>query len=86
MIPSSYPESSGSLASGWLPGKNNRPFSSCFEPHESDARCIVFIMKISFHSYANKTNFRVKSLVVVLRARFFIHNSGIRMVGTECEE
>ena len=33
----------------------NRPFPSCFEPHcDSEAMCI--------HSYANKTNFHVKSL------------------------
>ena len=36
----------------------NRPFASCFEPHhESEAKCIGFIKQISFHSYANKTNF-----------------------------
>ena len=40
----------------------NRPFPSCCEPHyESEAKCKVFIMKISFHSYVNKTNFHVKS-------------------------
>ena len=27
---------------------------------------------------------RPGSHVIMLRARFFIHNSGIRMVGTEC--
>ena len=33
-----------------------------FEPHhESEASCIVFIMKISFHSHANKTDFLMKS-------------------------
>ena len=37
---------------------NNRPFSSCFEPHyESEAKCKDFVMKISFHSYANKLVF-----------------------------
>ena len=31
-----------------------RPFPSIFERHcESEAPCIVFIVKISFHSYAN---------------------------------
>ena len=35
--------------------ENNRPFPSCCEPHfESEAKCKVFIMKISFHSNANK--------------------------------
>ena len=35
----------------------NNPFSNCFEPHcESDASCIVFILGISFHSHANKSN------------------------------
>ena len=39
----------------------NRPFPSCFEPHhESEAKCKVFVMQISFHSYANKTNFHMK--------------------------
>ena len=38
----------------------NRPFSCRFEPHyESEASCIVFVMNISFHSYANKTNFHM---------------------------
>ena len=33
------------------------------EPHyESEAKCKVFVMKISFHSYANKANFHMKSL------------------------
>ena len=45
----------------------NRPFPSCFEPHyKSEARCKVFIMKISFHSYANKTNFHMKSFALSL--------------------
>ena len=45
----------------------NRPFPSCFEPHyESEAKCKVFIMKISFHSHANKTNFHVKSFALSL--------------------
>ena len=45
----------------------NRPFSTCFEPHyESEAKCKVFVMKISFHSYANKTNFRMKSFALSL--------------------
>ena len=40
----------------------DRSFSSCFKPHfESEAKCKVFVMKISFHSYANKTNFHMKS-------------------------
>ena len=35
-----------------------RPFPSCFEPHyDSEAKCKVIILKISFHSYASKTNF-----------------------------
>ena len=44
----------------------NRPFPSCFEPHyEREAPCIGF-MKTSFHSYANKTNFHMKSFVLSL--------------------
>ena len=45
----------------------NRPFPSCFKPHyEREAKCKVFIMKKSFHSYANKTNFHVKSFALSL--------------------
>ena len=45
----------------------NRPFPSCFEPHyESEAKCKAFIMKISFHSHANKTKFHLKSFVTSL--------------------
>ena len=45
----------------------NRPFPSCFKPHyESEAKCKVFIMKISFHLYANKTNFHMKSFELAL--------------------
>ena len=45
----------------------NRPFPSCFEPHyESEAKGKVFIMKISFHSYANKINFQMKSFALSL--------------------
>ena len=42
--------------------KPNRPFPSCLKPnYESEAKCKVFVMKISVHSYANKTNFHMKS-------------------------
>ena len=35
---------------------------SCNEPHyESEAKCEVFIMKISFHSYAKNNNSHMKS-------------------------
>ena len=45
----------------------NRPFPSCFEPpYESEAKCEVFVMKISFHSYANKTYFHMKSFALSL--------------------
>ena len=45
----------------------NRPFLSCFEPrYESKAKCKVFLVKISFHSRANKTNFRMKSFALSL--------------------
>ena len=38
----------------------NRPFPSCFElQYEGEAKCKVFMMKVSFHSYVNKTNFRI---------------------------
>ena len=40
---------------------------SCIEPHyESEAKCNVFDMKIIFHSYANKTNFHMKSFALSL--------------------
>ena len=46
---------------------SNRPFPSCFEAHyESEATCKVFAMKISFHSYANKSNFHMKSFALSL--------------------
>ena len=46
---------------------HNRSFSSCCEPHyESEANCKVLIMKTSFHSYANKTNFHMKSFALSL--------------------
>ena len=45
----------------------NRPFPSCFEPrYKSEAKCKVFVMKISFHSYANKTHFHLKSFALSL--------------------
>ena len=41
---------------------NEVAFSSCFEPHnESEAKCKVFFMEVTFHSNANKTNFHMKS-------------------------
>ena len=46
---------------------DNRPFPSCFEPHyESEVKCKVFVMKISFHSSVNKTNFHMKSFALSL--------------------
>ena len=36
----------------------NRPFPSCFEPHQAKAKCTAFIVKISSHSYANKSSFK----------------------------
>ena len=42
-------------------------FPSCFEPHyEREAKCKFFILKISFHSHANKTNFHMKSFALNL--------------------
>ena len=47
--------------------RSNRPFPSSFESrYESEASCLVFIMKISFHSSANKTNFIMKSFALSL--------------------
>ena len=34
--------------------------------YESEDKCKVLIMKISFHSFANKTNFRMKSFALSL--------------------
>ena len=45
---------------------SNRPFLSCFEPHyESEAKCKVSVIKIRFHSYANKTNLEVLHLALL---------------------
>ena len=45
---------------------HNRPFPSCFEPHyESEASCIVFIMKISF-IHMQTSNFHMKSSALSL--------------------
>ena len=60
-------------------GQTNRPFPSCFEPHyESEAKFKVYVMKISFHSYANKTNFNMKSFALrfALRDRSFFMSMG----------
>ena len=46
---------------------SNRPFPSCFEPHyESKAKCKVFVMKYTFHAYANKTNFHMQRFALSL--------------------
>ena len=40
----------------------NGPFSSCSELHyKSETSWVVFIVKINFHSYANKINFHMES-------------------------
>ena len=45
----------------------NMSFPGCSEPHyESEASCTVLILKISFHSHANKTNFHMKSFALSL--------------------
>ena len=50
-----------------LQSNANRPFPNRFEPHyESKAKSKVFIMKISFHSNANKTNFYMKNFALSL--------------------
>ena len=56
------------LASHWLEKNGvNRIFPSCFEPYcESEAKCKVFYYEKQFHSYANKTNFHMKSFVLCL--------------------
>ena len=42
---------------------SNRPSPSCIEPHsEIEVSCIVFVMKIRFHSYANRLIFLRKAL------------------------
>ena len=55
---------------GSIAGKTvdpNKPFPSCFELHyESEAKCKVFVIKISFHSNVNKTNFHMKSFALSL--------------------
>ena len=48
-----------------------RPFPRFCEPHESEAKCKDFVMKVSFHSYANKPNFHMlsfaRSLAFIVR-------------------
>ena len=45
----------------------HRSFPSCCEPHyESEAKCKVFIVKISCFSHANKTNLHMKSFPLSL--------------------
>ena len=40
------------------------PIDHFVKPHyESEAKCKVFVMKITFHLYANKTNFHMKSSI-----------------------
>ena len=40
---------------------------TALKPHyESEVKCKGFVMKISFHSYANKTNFHMKSFALSL--------------------
>ena len=54
---------------GWKNGKFkfNRPFPSCFEPHcQSEAKCKVFIMKISFLLNADNAYFNMKRFVLSL--------------------
>ena len=41
-------------------------YRSCTIDHESEASCIVFIIKVSFHSCVNKTNFYMKSFALSL--------------------
>ena len=42
-----------------------------FPPHcISEAKCKVFVMKISFRSYANKTNFHMKSMAISVSFSF----------------
>ena len=42
-------------------------FPSCYEPHYgSEVKCKVLNMKLSFHSYANKTKFHMKRFAVSL--------------------
>ena len=51
----------------------SRPFPSCFGPHyESEAKCKVFVMEISFHSHAKKPNFHMKrfALSLAFKMRF----------------
>ena len=55
----------------------NRPFPSCFEPHyESEAKCKIFAMKISFHSDVKNTNFNMK--IFALSLAFIVRLSATR--------
>ena len=55
------------------------PFPSSFGPHyENETNCKVLIMKMSSHSYANKTNFLMKTCALNLARKWPI---GMLMVG-----
>ena len=48
----------------------NRPFPSCLVPlPQSESWCIAFHMKMSFHSHADKTHFRMKDFTRDLALR-----------------
>ena len=47
--------------------KTNTSLTSCFKPrYENEPSCTIFIVKITFHSSTNKTNFHMKSFPLSL--------------------
>ena len=54
----------------------NRPFLNSYELHCTKEKFKVFIMKIRFHSDANKTNFHMKSFA--LRLAFIMRFTATR--------
>ena len=67
-MPELNPPASGEVRRGKKDAVyRNRPFPSCSQPHyKSQVSCIVSILKISFHSYTNKTSFHMKSFAIGL--------------------
>ena len=62
----------------------NRLFPSCLHHYKSEARCKVFVMKISFHSYANKTNFYMKSFTLSFAFYNEVHSNSEMAYSSYC--
>ena len=61
-----YMTSEWVLVPEWKRKNYESAFVIIWPQYESEAKCRVFIMKISFHSYANKTDFHMKTFTLIL--------------------